>query len=264
MYPESPSWARLSWTSGKFSKKFGPDELFNFEGTGETWIKKENRGPWQWIEKHFVINNTDEICMLIVNGSSSTMVKIRPVVCNLRNYFICYKDIPEETPVNTCEEPTLTNPKFTKDPVKFLRTDSNSKYLYPENVFLAKPQMALEICAELKLEPADIRGLADYQHLVAFIKGYLRFILKNYWTKLFLKTVKTTIKSRGFKKIIFVAHHFEKISYGPNFLFSVLLGGTDKETTGVYTVIGSNELLPFQLFSLRDKAYYVKGDFQHF
>lgn len=217
-FKESPDWARFSWTSGKFKKKYGTSENLKFESTGETWSHKETQGKWTWMDT-LVVSEKEEVCMLLVEGSSSAPPKIRPTVCDIRNYFICYKDKLRES----CSEPTLANSKFTKVDTKFIQAGTGSKYLYPEKMILVEPEKALGICAELGLPPASIQTLADFQHIGELIK-------KNDFVTKF-------------------GVHEEKA-------FSVLISGSARDKSGSY-LTSEGKLLPFTLFSLNNFYYYV-------
>lgn len=227
-FSDTPSWVRLSWTSGKFLKKYGNKESFTFDNTGETWTHKDNQNHWNWIEQRFIMNASDELCMLIVNASSSALTTIRPIVCDMRNYFICYKD--QQVSEQPCLEPTLINSKFTEISTKFIRTGANSKYLYPEKMILVEPRKALEICAELKLQPANVETLADYLHIWELIS-------KNEFPK--------------------------KFGVDEENLFSVMISGSAKDKPGIY-LTSEEKLLPFQLFSLQNFYYYVSTFYHNF
>lgn len=98
-----PSFAKFIWTSGQFSKKYGTDQSFLFHSTGETWKFSDNRGHWKWTIK-LLKNPERERCMLIVDVRNNDLY-IRPVVCELVNYFICYDEAHEST---TPTEPPTT------------------------------------------------------------------------------------------------------------------------------------------------------------
>lgn len=221
LFLESPPWARFSWTSGKFSNKFGKTESFTFEATGETWSHEDRTSHFSWVDEKFILNPTDEICMLIVNGTTSSRARIRPVVCDIRNYFICYKDI--EQPEQPCAAKKLRNPELTNITTKFIRTGANSKYLYPERMILIEPQKALDICAELKLQPASIQTLADFQHI---------------WD---------LINKKDFVK---------KFGVDAESVFSVSISGSARDKPGIYLTT-DEQLLPFQLFAMSNFYYYV-------
>lgn len=127
-----------------------------------------------------------------------------------------------EDPSKTCSEPKFKD--GTRD-TKFLKTAKNSKYLYPEKVFMTTPNVAISICRKLKLEPATIQNLLDYKHLV---------------DKLIRR-----------KKL--------QDKFGKDGVFSALLGASDKDTTGVYREIETNEMISFQFFQLARLHYYVKS-----
>lgn len=113
-----------------------------------------------------------------------------------------------------CASPTLQDSKYSHTPRPFLRTGSNSKYLYPESGFMLKPNSAKEICHELNLEVATVTTVYDFKHLVEF------FHEKN--------LAETTTSN----------------------VFSMVLEGSTVNESGMFR-LPSGELLPFQMFNLK-------------
>lgn len=168
------------------------------------------------------MNVQDERCLLVVGIKQS--ITIRPIVCDLRNFFVCYenKDLPS-SPSASCPEPTLSNPELIKDHTKFLQTAPNSKYLYPEGFPTLDPIKAEQICTELKVEHASIQTLADFLHILEFIENN---------------------------------ELFQKYGADKDKIFSISIRGGAKNNRGIY-IMPDGKLLPFQLFPLHASQYYV-------
>lgn len=101
--------------------------------------------------------------------STTNISQIRPIVCDLRNYFICFKENPEAE--EACPVLEFNNRKYVQKITHFIQTAPSSKYLYPKEIFTTMPNHVPEICSELGLQPATIQTLADFKHLVEQFLG---------------------------------------------------------------------------------------------
>lgn len=84
---ESPDWHEVTWTSGKFVREFSSKSSFDFESTDDQWEYADNKGHWEW--STLVNNKDEELCMAVV--SSKAPHEVRPIVCDMPNYFVCFK-----------------------------------------------------------------------------------------------------------------------------------------------------------------------------
>ncbi|ODM87781.1 hypothetical protein Ocin01_18901 [Orchesella cincta] len=105
----------MSWTSGIFPNGYRAGSKFQFEN-GVEWDFDENEGHWEWLPEWggvVVQNPQAERCMLLVGGEERrTPLFVRPVVCNLQNYFICYHD--KEIPTKKPKVKTTTTPPSSR------------------------------------------------------------------------------------------------------------------------------------------------------
>lgn len=73
---------------------------------------------------------------------------------------------------------SCANPIAGHDKSKFIQTKDHSKFLYPEKIFTASAEDAVQICQKMELEPATIHTRAEYRHLIDdFIRGNLHIFL---------------------------------------------------------------------------------------
>lgn len=106
-----PTYAKFVWTSGHFPEKYGMNQEFIFAGSGETWEYSKHGQHWDWVQNKLIMNPTEEKCMLIVDIQEKFV--IRPVVCDLTNYFMCYEEVFAPPPE---PEPTTTTTSTTTEP----------------------------------------------------------------------------------------------------------------------------------------------------
>lgn len=123
-----------------------------------------------------------------------------------------------------CPEPVFDNSTFVSKPTTFVRV-GNSKFLYPREVFTAGAKYAMRICRDLGLQVAQVSNMEEYWQVIKEVVDG-----------------KKLRKSDGVMSVLVAGHLRRK-------------GTPPPVATWVHPK--SKEIIPFQMFKLKDGKYFV-------